>query len=65
MEFPHGYFKEVMAIVEAEREALGDEDIDPAFYQSNGLGFNSGKYRAIARVLSPSATSPSLLTQLE
>jgi predicted RNase H-like HicB family nuclease len=26
------YFEEVMAIIQAEREKLGDEDIDPSFY---------------------------------
>jgi predicted RNase H-like HicB family nuclease len=31
------YFDEVMAIVEAERETAGDEDIDPAFYQPKDL----------------------------
>jgi hypothetical protein len=31
------YFEEVMAIIEAEREALGDEEIDPAFYQPPNL----------------------------
>jgi hypothetical protein len=32
------YFDEVMAIIEAEREALGDEEIDPAFYQPKDSG---------------------------
>lgn len=27
-----GYFKEIVEIIQAEREALGDEDIDPAYY---------------------------------
>ncbi|MBE9013093.1 hypothetical protein IQ250_23110 [Pseudanabaenaceae cyanobacterium LEGE 13415] len=28
------YFKEVVEIIQAEREALGDEDIDPGYYMT-------------------------------